>query len=181
MKRISLILLVLALVALACGEQTPPTPFPTPKDSIFDPGRTVYGFYPSPPEVSVDSVLKLYKDLGAHADFVLLQQNVPWADFVNGVDGDSKSRTDLINQGKLAQQNHLEYVFVVDALNGLNRRDFTGLPFGWDANFANLKVRAAYTNYTLWITRMFHPRYLGLASEINTYMDAHPADAPNFI
>jgi hypothetical protein len=27
----------------------------------------------------------------------------------------------------------------------------------------------------------FHPRYLGLASEINTYMDAHPDDAGNFI
>jgi hypothetical protein len=28
---------------------------------------------------------------------------------------------------------------------------------------------------------MFHPRYLGLASEINTYMDAHPDDASNFV
>jgi hypothetical protein len=27
----------------------------------------------------------------------------------------------------------------------------------------------------------FHPRYLGLASEINTYMDAYPDDAGNFI
>ncbi|MCI0554590.1 MAG: hypothetical protein L0287_26880, partial [Anaerolineae bacterium] len=27
----------------------------------------------------------------------------------------------------------------------------------------------------------FHPRYLGLASEINTYMDAHPDDTQNFI
>ena len=29
--------------------------------------------------------------------------------------------------------------------------------------------------------RNFHPRYLGLASEINTYMDAHLEDAQNFI
>ena len=181
MKRFVVILLVLAMAALACGEQTALTPFSTPKESIFDLERTEYGFFPTPPEVSVDSVLKLYKDLGAHADFVLLQQNVPWQDFVNGVDGQSKTRTDLIDQVRLAQQNHLDYVFVVDALNGLNRRDFSGLPNGWDANFANPKVRAAYTNYMLWIVRTFHPRYLGLASEINTYMDAHPEDAPKFI
>jgi hypothetical protein len=70
---------------------------------------------------------------------------------------------------------------VSDALNGLNRRDFIGLPIGWEASFANPKVRASYKNYVLWIVRQFHPRYLGLASEINTYMDAHPDDAPNFV
>jgi hypothetical protein len=42
-------------------------------------------------------------------------------------------------------------------------------------------VRSAFGNYALWVVRNFHPRYLGLASEINTYMDAHPEDAPNFI
>lgn len=181
MKHSSIVLLILAIAGLACGGQTAVAPFPTSKSTTLDPGHTAYGFFPSPPEVSTDSVLKLYKDLGNHADFVLLQQNVPWQDFVNSVDGESKSRTDLVNQVKLAQQNHLEYVFVVDALNGLNRRDFMGLPSGWDANFSNPKVRTAYTNYTLWIMRMFHPGYLGLASEINTYMDAHPGDAPSFI
>jgi len=181
MKRILIALLVIALVSLACGESGPVTPFPTPQNSVFDSGRTAYGFFPSPPEVSLDSFFKLYKDLGQHADFVLIQQNDPWQDFVDGVDGDSKTRTDLINQVKLARQNHLEYVFVVDALNGLNRRDFIGLPAGWEASFANPNVRASYKNYTLWIVRQFHPRYLGLASEINTYMDAHPDDVPNFI
>ncbi|MBI3738837.1 MAG: hypothetical protein HY258_07305 [Chloroflexi bacterium] len=181
MKRILIALLVMVLVSLACGESGPVTPFLTPQNSVFDSDRTAYGFFPSPPEVSLDSVFKLYKDLGQHADFVLIQQNDPWQDFVNGVDGDSKTRTDLINQVKLARQNHLEYVFVVDALNGLNRRDFIGLPAGWEASFANPNVRASYKNYALWIVRQFHPCYLGLASEINTYMDAHPDDAPNFI
>jgi hypothetical protein len=180
-KRSTIMLLVLAIAVFACGEQPPATPLPTFTNSILYTGHTEYGFFPSPPEVSLDSVFKLYKDLGDHADFVLIQQNAPWQDFVNTVDGDSKTRTDLINQVKLAEQNHLEYVFVVDALNGLNRRDFSGLPFGWAAKFADPKIRTAYTNYTLWIVRTFHPRYLGLASEINTYMDAHPDDAPYFI
>jgi hypothetical protein len=117
MKRPVILLLMLVVAAFACGEQVPATPLPIPKDSSFDAGRTVYGFFPSPPEVSIDSVLKLYKDLGSHADFVLLQQNVPWQDFVDNVDGTSKARTDLVNQVKLAAQNHLDYIFVVDGLN----------------------------------------------------------------
>ncbi len=184
MKRSLILILALMVAALACGTQTPSAPaapFPTLMSSVFDSSHTAYGFFPTPPEVSIDSVMKIYKDLGNHADFVMIQENVPWNDFINSVDGSSQKRTDIINQFTLARQNHLDAIFVVDGLNGLNRSQFSGLPFGWDASFANSKVRAAYTNYTLWVVGMFHPRYLGLASEINTYMDTHPNDAQNFI
>jgi hypothetical protein len=119
--------------------------------------------------------------MSQHGDFVLIQQNTAWEDFVDGTEGESQTRTDLINQVKLARQNNLETIFVIDALNGLNRKEFIGLPTGWEASFANPDVRSAYRNYALWVVRTFHPHYLGLASEINTYMDAHPDDAGNFI
>jgi len=184
-KRILIAIFILVLATLSCGQssqQSAPTrSVPTPTNSVFDSGRTGYGFFPTPPEASLESVLKIYKDIGTHADFVLLQQNAPWQDFAYSVDGDSQKRTDIVNQVTLARQNHLEYVFVVDGLNGFNRREFSGLPLGWEASFKNPNIRTAYKNFALWIVRQFHPRYLGLASEINTYMDAHPADAPNFI
>jgi len=180
MKRFFIFISFIAITSMACGSGTPSIP-PTPQISVFDSTKTSYGFFPSPPEVTLDSVFKNYKDMGQHADFVLIQQNTAWEDFVNSVDAESQTRTDLINQVKLAYQNKLEYIFVIDALNGLNRREFVGLPAGWDANFANPKVRSAYKNYALWVVRSFHPHYLGLASEINTYMDAFPDDAKNFI
>ena len=179
MRRLATGFIALMLLTLACGGANAIPP--TPQNSVFDSGRTAHGFFPSPPEVSLASVLKLYKDMGAHADFVLIQQNTAWEDFVNGTESKSQTRTDLINQVKLARQNNLEYIFVIDALNGLNRREFAGLPAGWEASFANPDVRTAYKNYALWVVRTFHPRYLGLASEINTYMDAYPEDANNFI
>ena len=180
MKKFLPALLVLLLTALACNGGTPALP-PTPGISIFDSGKTAYGFFPVPPEPKVASAFQLFEDMGKHGDFVLIQQATAWEEFVSNPEGESQTRTDLINQTKLAHQNGLEYIFVLDPLNGLNRREFIGLPAEWEASFANPNVRSAHRNYTLWVVRTFQPRYLGLASEINTYMDAHPDDAPNFI
>lgn len=180
-----LALITLVALALACGGQAPaPPPTPAldpPAASVFDAGRTAYGFYPSPPEVSLDSVLKHFQALGEHADFVLVQENLVWEEFAEGVEGESQKRTDLQNLMTLARGQGLEAIFVADPLNGLNRREFAGLPAGWEANFANPRVRATFTHYVLWLVREFQPRYLGLASEINTYADAHPEDFPHYL
>ncbi|MGH2621002.1 MAG: hypothetical protein ACRDHG_10600 [Anaerolineales bacterium] len=177
------------LAVLACQAGAPtavpsdssqPTPAST-SASVFDTDRTAYGFFPSPPEASLEAVLNHFKGMGEHGDFVLIQPNIPWEDFRAGVEGESTQRTDLKNQTVLAEQNNLQWIFVVDPLNGLNRKEFLGLPAGWQASFGNSDVRAAFTNFTLWIVREFQPRYLGLASEINTYMDAYPDDVQNYL
>jgi hypothetical protein len=175
------ILLVLVILTLACGQSATPAPIPTLSASPFELERTVYGFFPSPPEVSLESVVKLYQDMGQHADVVLLQQNIPWKEFVDGPEVESQNVTDIHNQYVLAQQNGLGVIFVVDPLNGLNRSEFYELPFGWEASFGNPDVRAAFTNFTLRIVREFKPEYLGLASEINTYADTHPDDFTNYL
>jgi hypothetical protein len=172
--------LFLFLTTLACGSGTP-GPIPTLQSSPYDLGRTLYGFFPSPPEATTQSVMDTYKAIGQHGDVALLQQNIPWEAFVASVDAESQAITDIHNQYILARQNGLEVIFVVDPLNGLNRREFQGLPAGWQASFANPQVRAAFKNYTLRIVREFHPRILGLASEINTYNDTHPDDFPNYL
>ncbi len=188
MKRAIFALLALILGVMACGLPAPgdsaqgtPGIIPTLKTSPFDLGRTVYGFFPSPPEATTQSIIDTYKAIGQHADVVLLQQNIPWEAFAASIDADNPSITDIHNQYLLARQNGLEVIFVVDPLNGLNRREFQGLPSGWDPSFANPKVRAAFSNYTIRIVREFHPKYLGLASEINTYNDAHPDDFQNYL
>ena len=43
--------------------------------------QTLYGFFPSPPVISTESVLATFKAMGEHADLVLFQRNVPWTDF----------------------------------------------------------------------------------------------------
>jgi hypothetical protein len=177
----------LVLSVLACATPTPgpaqaPTDSPEAAASIFDSGRTAFGFFPSPPEPELESVLQTFRDMGEHADVVLVQQNIAWEDFLDSPDGDSQRMTDILNQQILARQNGLEVIFVVDPLNGLNRREFAGIPEGWGtADFGLAEVRRAYTNFTLRAVRELQPRYLGLASEINTYADAFPDDFANFV
>lgn len=151
------------------------------KGSVFDEERTLFGFFPSSPAPTLQAILTLFEGLSEHADFTLVQPNIPWRDFVDSVEGQSKAREDIANQIVLSRHHGLESAVVVDPLNGLNRREFHSLPFGWRSGFGNEKIRRAYLNFVRWVVGEFEPRYLGLASEINTYMDAYPEDAPNFI
>jgi hypothetical protein len=167
------------MAVLACG--SPSAPAATPQASAFEQPGTAFGFFPSPPEATTPAVLKHFADLGQHADFILVQPNIPWEEFTVNPPIESQRLTDIRNQVLLAQQNGLEVAFVVDPLNGLNRREFFGLPEGWSPSFATSEVRRAFTNFALWIAGEFRPAYLGLASEINTYADAHPDDFSSFV
>lgn len=189
-RRILLVVSALMIAGLACAnENASSTATPANSEKLttlsstteFNPAETAYGFFPSPPDTTLESVLKHFEALGEHADFILIQPNVPWEDFLDGIEGESKSREDIRNQVVLAEMNGLGWAFVIDPLNGLNRREFFGLPDDWEASFSNPDIRRAYTNFTLWCLREFDPYYLGLASEINTYMDAYPEEAGHYL
>lgn len=179
-QKMFLALLGPMIVTLAYGISQQ-QPNPVRQTASFDRGRTLYGFFPSSPEVTIQSVLDTYGALSEHADAILLQKAIPWEDFVRGTEAKGEAVTDIYNHHLIAQQNGLKVILVVDPLNPLDRREFQNLPADWEASFGNPQVRTAFTNYTLRILRDFRPRYLGLASEINTYADAHPDDFPNFL
>ena len=127
MKRAAwLVIGAVMLVILACGTglPNPNGPLPTVKSSIFDSGRTAYGFFPTPPEVSTESVIQNMKAIGKHADVALFQQEILWADFIDNPWADSKGIDDLGGMVRLALSNGLEPIFVVDPLDGLDRRNF---------------------------------------------------------
>jgi hypothetical protein len=111
-RQILFILVALLFAGLACENGTPaPVEIdpievqPAERDgTIFDTEATAYGFFPSPPEASTESVLNHFEALGQHADFILFQSNIPWEDFLDGVEGKSQAREDLRNQTILAQR-----------------------------------------------------------------------------
>ena len=95
MKRFVPFCLALILVVLACGQNLPATAYPTPEQSIFDTGRTAYGFFPSPSELTDKSQLATLQGIGEHGDVILIQDALPWADFLDSADGDSQSHEEF--------------------------------------------------------------------------------------
>ncbi len=93
MKRITTPLLAIILATLACTIQPlwrnlegTPAPIPSLQASPYSLGRTLYGFFPSPPKATTQSVIETYQAIGQHGDVVLLQQNIPWDAFSNKID-----------------------------------------------------------------------------------------------
>ena len=178
---------ILFLSILACEDsvasvtQTPATK-PTPIASVFDSTDTSYGFFHSPPEFTIESLIATLDGISEHGSIILVQQAIPWEDFIENPNTDAQDFIDLKNLMILAGQRNLEPIFVVDPLNGLDRSQFSPLPSKLQGgNFATPGIRSAFTNFALSLVREFHPRYIGLASEINTYADAHPDDFSNFV
>ena len=97
--KLFLVLSAVLAATLACGETaSTPIPIPTLESSPFDLDRTLYGFFPSPPEVTIESVMATYEAIGEHGDVVLLQQNIPWKDFAESADAESSAIADIHNQ-----------------------------------------------------------------------------------
>lgn len=145
------------------------------------PAGTLFGFFPFPAGTSSEAVNAHFQDLSEHGDVVLLQPNVPWEDFQAGIAGESGSRDNLRNLAILAKAHGLGTIVVVDPLNGLDRKQFFGLPESWEPSFSNPDVRSAMSNFALWVVRELKPKYLGLSSEINTYLATHPDDAASYM
>ncbi|MBT3390515.1 MAG: hypothetical protein HN413_08895 [Chloroflexi bacterium] len=181
--RIIVGIIALLLTTLACGNAAPTSAIPPkPEISVFDSGRTVYGFFPSPPELTTESLLSTLDGIHQHGDVILVQRPVPWEAFIEASDAESQEYTDLVDLLTVASQHNLEYILVIDPLNGLDRRQFASLPAELEgSNFGTPEIRAAFKNYATRLAGDLQPRYLGLASEINTYADAQPADFENFV
>lgn len=145
-------------------------------------GHTEFGFYGTAPDLTAGSRTRTLRAISRHADALLLQPEVPWAQFLVTPDGRSAVIDGLRATVGQARRAGLAPIIVVDPLKGLDRTRFAPLPAGLGAaDFGTPQLRRAYRNFAVRISREFHPRYLGLGAEINTYAAAHPADFPNFV
>ncbi|MBI4884105.1 MAG: hypothetical protein HY826_08630 [Actinobacteria bacterium] len=70
MRRGCLALMSLAVLAAACGDDKQGDPAAS-DPSVFDSGKTAYGFFPVPPEATIESVFQLFDDVSDHGEFVV--------------------------------------------------------------------------------------------------------------
>ena len=144
--------------------------------------KTKFGFFPTPPKPTEKSIISNLQSMSQYADILIFQESIPWQEFADGIDIDSSKIAELTNLVSFINAIGLEPIFIVDPLNGFNRREFISVQQEWEnINLGNEEVRTAYHNFAVRLAKDFQPEYLGLASEINTYMDTQPEDIDNFL
>lgn len=157
-----------SLLVSACGgdQNTGPDPSPGP-NPIAEPRTYAVGWAPGAPRPDVELFLALVDSIAQVSDVTIIQQPVPWPELLAGAPIDSLV-TDRANVAAFMRAHGLDIIWLVDPLDGLNRRlEDPGLV---DAGRSILEpeIRAMHDDWVLRIAAAVKPEWMGLASEINT-------------
>lgn len=144
-----------------------------------EPGNFQMGFVAVPLEPATpQGWIKTFDLIRQNGEVVLHHSslgNQEWEMFAQGVDQTTPQFEFLNFISQMTVQNGLSLFLMVDPLSQ-NREEHT-IPPGMGNNFGDPKPRQAFLNYTLRLVRDYKPRFLGLFSEVNTYVLHHPDDA----
>lgn len=161
-------LFILLLAGLGCGGDSGTNPPPGPPAPPVAPARTfVMGWSPGPPRLDIDLFFQVVDSLTQVAEVTILQQPVPWPELLAGAPMDSL----VEDRGVLADFLRLkgfQIVFLVDPLDGLDRRKEPSELVALGRSILEPEIRALHEEWVRRIASRVQPRWFGLASEINT-------------
>lgn len=126
---------------------------------------------PSQP-LTTEGWTEAFDTLEAHSDFILHHVKIDWELFQNSVfEGSTPAFEHLNFISAMANQRGLKLFIVIDPLSSDRTAIDPALPIGQD--FHTERVRTALKNCALRVVRDYQPAYLGIFSEINTYLKSH--------
>ena len=159
--RAVLALTAVGLVAVGCEEGTrPPQGAETRSYSM--------GWAPNPPRFDPDLFFQVVDSVATVSEAVIVQQPVPWPELFAGASMDSlvEDRGGLVDYLRL--QGLDEVVFLVDPLDGLDRRmEDPGLVEA-GRSILEPEIRTIHETWVREIAERTRAEWFGLASEINT-------------
>ena len=153
------------LMCGACRAATDPVA-PEPEKA---PGYRTYamGFSPIAPAGEVATLRTVIDSMAAVSDIAIIQHHVPWPELFAGVPMDSL----VEGQGRVADHLRamgMDVIFVVDPLDAWDRRKEDPALLAAGRSLEEPSIRAMYEEWVRGIARRVHPKWFGLASEINT-------------
>jgi hypothetical protein len=151
--------------ALACA---PNAEDGTGPPSSSEPMRTyAMGWAPTAPRADTNLLIALIDSMAKVSEITIIQQAVPWHELLAGAPIDSL----IEDRGGLADYLRLkgfEIIFLVDPLDGLDRRKEDPGLVEEGRSIREPAIRAMHEDWVRRIARRIHPEWFGLASEINT-------------
>lgn len=157
---------LLALAACGdsdCGCEPPP------------PRTWAMGFSPTPPVLTVESVLQGIDTWSQRSEFAIIHEELPWTDLLAGVAPAqilANEKTELVAYMRARGQG---LVFMLDLTDGLSRAEEAPQLRALGRNLSEPTVQQAARDYALAVAAVLQPDYLGLAAETNLIRAAAPA------
>jgi hypothetical protein len=136
-------------------------------DTPDRPRTWAMGWAPIAPRADVPLVLAVMDSLSKVSDIAILQQPVPWPELLAGASLDSLIE-DRNNVAAFLRAKGLDIIFLVDPLDGLDRRREDPGLVAAGRSILEPSIRALHEEWVRRIAARVRPEYLGLASEINT-------------
>jgi hypothetical protein len=178
------VLLAGALLAGACGggsdgrpSSSAPTPTPDPRTRPYEMGLSSL-----PSRLTEESYADAFERAGEAGDLVLIQRTPPWAEMISGdLSDETVGATE--RELELAADNGLQIFFAIDITEETDGgSQLAGLPAELrGAGFDNEQVRQAFIAYAQYVVQNYHPKYLALGVEVNSYQQHHPEDFERFV
>lgn len=176
--RLPALTLAVALAA-ACGGESgggdggpsgPPKGGPAPTRTFR------MGFAPTPPRARTESIIRTAQEMAEVSDVALVQQHVPWAQLLDGTQTMEEALTDVSELVQFLRALGLDIVFLLDPLDGLDRRREPPDLVARGRSILEPDIRAMHEAWALAVAEEVRPTWYGLASEINTLADLGDPD-----
>lgn len=161
--------LVAALAIPACdGDGGPAGP-----DDGDEPEPRTYemGFGTIPPRATLESLIETVQAIALRGELLLVQQEVPWGPLLDGTQTMEEAVAEREGLADFARGLGLEIVFLLDPLDGLDRRKEPPDLVARGRSIVEPEIRAIHDEWAIEMARVFRPEWYGLASEVNTLAD----------
>ena len=136
-----------------------------------EPRTYAMGFGPTPPRATIESIVETAQSLAQRSELVLIQQEVPWASLLDGTQTMDEAVEERVRLEEFVRGLGLEILFLLDPLDGLDRRREPPELVARARSIVEPEIRANHDEWALEMARVFRPEWYGLASEVNTLAD----------
>jgi hypothetical protein len=132
------------------------------------------GFFPTPPRLDTALVVQGVDLMSERAEFLHLQQELPWTDLLSGTPADALVDRDWAQLVAYARGKGLRIGFCAELNDGLSRAEEAPQLRALGRSIAEPAVQQAYRSFVLSVASRLQPDYLGLAAETNLVRAAAP-------
>lgn len=158
-----------ALLAVACGSGGGRTNDPPPA-----PRTWAMGFSPTPPVLTVGSVLQGVDTWTPRSEFAVFHEELPWTDLLAGMPPADILRRDKTQLVALLRQRGQRLALMLDLTDGLSRAEEAPQLRTLGRSLAEPAVQQKARDYALAVATVLQPDLLGLAAETNLIRLAAP-------